>query len=187
LSLGKVSALKEIEFVANERRRRPEATREFEFYYMGYYIHDCQKMKYKAVYAPSELRCSTTNRWVRVGDADIQKKLDARKHLRLSDEAALPRTCCEPSKSMVGLAFRGELVSVTTLGELPGLLEKFGLRQGLSRGVRRFTDEQSEWCERSGLAGTHIMNLVDIERSLLADESGDESGDHSDEELEHIA
>lgn len=41
LSLGKVSALKEIEFVADERRRRLEVMWEFEFYYMGYYIYDC--------------------------------------------------------------------------------------------------------------------------------------------------
>lgn len=187
LSLGKVSALKEIEFVADERRRRPEATREFEFYYMGYYIHDCQKMKYKADYAPSELRCSTTNRWVPVDDADVQKKLDAREHCRLSDEAALPRECCEPLKSMVGLALRGQLVSVTTLGDLPGLLESIGVNLGSSRGMRRFADEQAEWCERSGRAGMTIMNLVDIERNLLAYEDSDEVDEHSDDELAGIA
>jgi arginine-tRNA-protein transferase len=38
LSLGKYSALTEINFCK---------TFNFEFYYMGFYIHDCDKMKYK--------------------------------------------------------------------------------------------------------------------------------------------
>ena len=35
---------------------------------MGYYIHTCDKMKYKARYKPSELLCLDTYRWV---DADV--------------------------------------------------------------------------------------------------------------------
>ena len=88
---------------------------------------------------------------------------------------------------MVGLALRGQLVSVTTLGNLPGLLENIGVNLGSSRGVRRFADEQAEWCERSGRAGMNIMNLVDIERNLLAYEDSDEVDEHSDDELAGIA
>jgi arginyl-tRNA--protein-N-Asp/Glu arginylyltransferase len=58
LSLGIVGALKEIEFV---RESRSES---FKFYYMGYYLHSCPKMKYKADFAPSELLCLMTYRWV---------------------------------------------------------------------------------------------------------------------------
>jgi arginine-tRNA-protein transferase len=58
LSLGIVGALKEIEFV---RERQSES---FKFYYMGYYLHSSPKMKYKAEYAPSELLCLETYRWV---------------------------------------------------------------------------------------------------------------------------
>ncbi|KAJ3167873.1 Arginyl-tRNA--protein transferase 1 [Geranomyces variabilis] len=54
LSLGTVSALKEI-VLAEELRR--------EYYYMGYYIHTCQKMRYKAQFAPSELLCPATYAW----------------------------------------------------------------------------------------------------------------------------
>ena len=39
-----------------------------EHYYMGYYIESCPKMRYKADYAPSELRCPVTGRWVDVAD-----------------------------------------------------------------------------------------------------------------------
>jgi arginine-tRNA-protein transferase len=54
LALGKYTALKEIEYCQNNG---------LEFYYMGFYIHSCEKMRYKAEYAPSELLCPTTFSW----------------------------------------------------------------------------------------------------------------------------
>lgn len=54
LTLGKYSALKEIEFCS---------THKLPCYYMGYYIHNCPKMRYKAEYRPSELLCPTSLRW----------------------------------------------------------------------------------------------------------------------------
>jgi len=50
LSLGKYSAQKEIELCK---------TLGLKYYYMGFYIHNCDKMKYKAEYKPSELLCPT--------------------------------------------------------------------------------------------------------------------------------
>ena len=54
LALGKYTALKEIEFCK---------THHFEYYYMGFYIHSCEKMRYKGEYKPSELLCPTTLQW----------------------------------------------------------------------------------------------------------------------------
>eukprot|EP01031_Cornospumella_fuschlensis_P037606 gene37606-45683_t len=54
LVLGKYTALKEIEYCQ---------TQGYEYYYMGYYIHSCEKMRYKGEYAPSELLCPTTSTW----------------------------------------------------------------------------------------------------------------------------
>ncbi|CAH2040989.1 unnamed protein product [Thlaspi arvense] len=53
LSLGKYSALKEIGWVKDNQHNCPS----LEFYYLGYYIHSCNKMRYKAAYSPSELLC----------------------------------------------------------------------------------------------------------------------------------
>jgi arginine-tRNA-protein transferase len=53
LSLGKYSALKEIEWVQEAHKVCPS----LKYYYLGYYIHSCPKMRYKAAYAPSELLC----------------------------------------------------------------------------------------------------------------------------------
>lgn len=54
LVLGKYTALKEIEWCQRNH---------FQYYYMGYYIHDCEKMKYKGEYKPSELLCPMTMQW----------------------------------------------------------------------------------------------------------------------------
>ena len=53
LSLGKYSALREIDWVRKSMIHCPH----LEYYYMGYYIHSCRKMSYKASYRPSELLC----------------------------------------------------------------------------------------------------------------------------------
>lgn len=53
LSLGKYSALQEISWVKENQTHCPS----LQFYYLGYYIHSCNKMKYKASYWPSELLC----------------------------------------------------------------------------------------------------------------------------------
>jgi arginyl-tRNA--protein-N-Asp/Glu arginylyltransferase len=58
--LGRYAILKEIEW-----------TREhgYPYYYLGYYIESCPKMRYKAEYRPSELLCPATGRWVDAAEA----------------------------------------------------------------------------------------------------------------------
>lgn len=53
LSLGKYSALEEIRCVRENQVHCPT----LQYYYLGYYIHSCSKMRYKAAYRPSELLC----------------------------------------------------------------------------------------------------------------------------------
>ena len=54
LVLGKYSALCEIDWCRDLG---------LDYYYMGFYIHTCPKMKYKGDYAPSELLCPTSLEW----------------------------------------------------------------------------------------------------------------------------
>jgi arginine-tRNA-protein transferase len=51
LSLGTFSALKEIQLTLQLQKQLPK----LKYYYMGLYIHNCTKMKYKAEYHPSYL------------------------------------------------------------------------------------------------------------------------------------
>ena len=69
-----LGVLRVIEWVREASARCPT----LRYYYMGYYIHDCPKMRYKGEYKPSELRCAATGVWsdldgacVRVLDAGL--------------------------------------------------------------------------------------------------------------------
>lgn len=59
LSLGKVTACKEIEWVRQASLESPQLS----YYYMGFYIDTCPKMAYKADYKPSELLCVKNLQW----------------------------------------------------------------------------------------------------------------------------
>lgn len=60
LSPGVLSAIKEIEWVQQARLTSPNLC----YYYMGYYIHTCPKMRYKAEFKPSEIVCEETRYWI---------------------------------------------------------------------------------------------------------------------------
>ncbi|KAK1409345.1 hypothetical protein QVD17_35871 [Tagetes erecta] len=83
LSLGKYSALQEINWVKENQNHCPS----LQYYYLGYYIHSCNKMRYKAAYRPSELLCPLRFEWV---SFDIAKRLlDKKPYVVLSDFATL--------------------------------------------------------------------------------------------------
>lgn len=79
LSLGKYSALAEIEWVKEAQKYCPS----MQYYYLGYYIHSCHKMRYKASYRPSELLCPVRFQWVPVDIAT--RVLDRQPYVCLSD------------------------------------------------------------------------------------------------------
>ena len=84
LSLGKVSALFEIAWIRKHAECCAEL-RALEYYYLGYYIHSCEKMRYKASFAPSSLLCSSTLRWRAFDDA-LRRRLDEGRVAALFDE-----------------------------------------------------------------------------------------------------
>lgn len=60
LGLGVVSSLKEIEWIQKKQLKFVD----FKYYYLGFFIQNCQKMVYKGDYEPSELLCPITYNWV---------------------------------------------------------------------------------------------------------------------------
>ncbi|XP_029109786.1 arginyl-tRNA--protein transferase 1 isoform X3 [Scleropages formosus] len=60
LSLGSYSALREIAFTRQLQKQSTKLC----FYYLGFYIHSCPKMRYKGQYQPSDLLCPETYTWV---------------------------------------------------------------------------------------------------------------------------
>ncbi|KAG8644890.1 arginyl-tRNA--protein transferase 1 isoform X2 [Manihot esculenta] len=83
LSLGKYSALQEIGWVKENQVHCPS----LQYYYLGYYIHSCSKMRYKAAYRPSELLCPLRYEWVPFNIAS--PLLDRKPYVVLSDHALL--------------------------------------------------------------------------------------------------
>uniref|UniRef100_A0A7N0TT19 Arginyl-tRNA--protein transferase n=1 Tax=Kalanchoe fedtschenkoi TaxID=63787 RepID=A0A7N0TT19_KALFE len=79
LSLGKYSALQEINWVKENQAHCSS----LQYYYLGYYIHSCSKMRYKARYYPSELLCPLRYQWVPFKIA--KPHLDKKPYVVLSD------------------------------------------------------------------------------------------------------
>ena len=60
LSLGRLASLKEIQWVQEMRHQCPS----MQYYLLGYYIHNCHRMRYKAEFMPSELLDPVSFSWV---------------------------------------------------------------------------------------------------------------------------
>ncbi|QKX61520.1 uncharacterized protein TRUGW13939_08672 [Talaromyces rugulosus] len=112
---GKLSALREIVLAREEN---------YQHYYMGYYIHSCQKMRYKALYRPQYIlgklfppktsSTHTTNQpdpesktWDPL-DGELSQKLDKRKYVSLSHDRANPSSS-EEEETVPELANEEEL------------------------------------------------------------------------------
>ncbi|XP_059153504.1 arginyl-tRNA--protein transferase 1-like isoform X2 [Physella acuta] len=80
LGLGVYSALRELALVRSLNHYAPN----LKYYYMGFYIHSCPKMRYKGQFVPSYLACPETYQWVPI--ETCRPKLDASKYSRLSEE-----------------------------------------------------------------------------------------------------
>lgn len=93
LSLGRYGALREISWVAEEHAA---GAAELEYYYLGYYIHTCSKMAYKAEYCPSELLCPEKQVWVGI-DSTVRQALDSSPYVVLS---SLPGVQMQPNLSV---------------------------------------------------------------------------------------
>ncbi|XP_031244382.1 arginyl-tRNA--protein transferase 1 isoform X2 [Mastomys coucha] len=80
LSLGVYSALREIAFT----RQLHEKASQLSYYYMGFYIHSCPKMRYKGQYKPSDLLCPETYVWVPI--EQCLPSLDNSKYCRFNQD-----------------------------------------------------------------------------------------------------
>jgi len=90
LAPGRYTALAELRWAADAAAAGTPA---LAHYYMGYYIHTCAKMRYKAEYGPSDLLCPVTQRWVGLSPA-LLAALDAAPFVVL---AALPGAASQPN------------------------------------------------------------------------------------------
>ncbi|KAI9804571.1 MAG: Arginyl-tRNA--protein transferase 1 [Piccolia ochrophora] len=78
-NFGKLGALREAALTIEEGLK---------YYYMGYYIHSCIKMRYKGDYSPQFVLDPETYDWDALDD-DLRSRLDVRKYVSLSRERRL--------------------------------------------------------------------------------------------------
>lgn len=76
---GKLSALREIALSIEGS---------YQYYYMGYYIHSCQKMRYKGSFKPQYILDPESYTWDPL-DGELAKKLDERPYVSLSRDRRL--------------------------------------------------------------------------------------------------
>ena len=89
--LGKLSAMREIALAVEGH---------YQYYYMGYYIHNCVKMRYKGAYSPSYLLDPEILDW-NVLDNEYRKQLDRRLYYAPSSAKTAGSekgTCSETTK-----------------------------------------------------------------------------------------
>lgn len=75
-SFGKLSALREAALALEAG---------YEYYYMGYYIHSCMKMRYKSDYKPQYVLDPESLEWDPL-DGDLRRLLDSKAYVSLSHE-----------------------------------------------------------------------------------------------------
>lgn len=71
---------REVQFTRSLHEKIPELSN----YYMGFYIHSCQKMRYKGKLVPSFLLCPETYHWMPI--EKCLEKLDVTKYSRLEED-----------------------------------------------------------------------------------------------------
>lgn len=86
LSPGVLSAVKETNLVRLSASTYPS----MKYYYMGFYIHSCPKMRYKGGFKPSELLCDETKTWIPVEEAQARLDASSTPYTRISADNALP-------------------------------------------------------------------------------------------------
>jgi len=78
-SFGKLSALREAA-LAREGG--------YKYYYMGYYIHTCVKMRYKGSYRPQHILDPETYKWIPL-DGEFARLLDQKPYVSMAQEERL--------------------------------------------------------------------------------------------------
>ncbi|XP_056106626.1 arginyl-tRNA--protein transferase 1 isoform X7 [Rhinichthys klamathensis goyatoka] len=81
LSLGTYSALREIAFTRQLQQQSPKLA----YYYLGFYVYSCPKMRYKGQYRPSDLLCPETYAWVSIERCISRLEISA--YSRLNENA----------------------------------------------------------------------------------------------------
>ncbi|XP_062257045.1 arginyl-tRNA--protein transferase 1 isoform X4 [Platichthys flesus] len=97
LSLGSYSALREIAFTRQLQKQSPKLS----YYYLGFYIHSCPKMRYKGQYRPADLLCPETYAWVAIERCILQLENSRYARFNQDPDAGDARALKDVGRAMV--------------------------------------------------------------------------------------
>ncbi|KAJ3684683.1 hypothetical protein LUZ61_013847 [Rhynchospora tenuis] len=159
LSLGKFTALKEIQWVSEIQAHCPS----LEYYYLGHYVHSCQKMRYKTSFRPSELLCPLRFEWVPYDKA--KPLLDRSKYVILSDIKTTLNTNLLPTEKP-GTSSTNDMHHHSEVHD-----ENVGCENGEEENVKdeNFMHEEDSDVERDGEASSMDMDNDEDNDQIGAD------------------
>lgn len=171
LKPGVYSSLAEILYVKLLSKKLPN----FHYYYMGYYIHTCKKMKYKAGYKPSDLLCPVTYTWVPISECIDRVKMD-NDHEKVKPEERKLRLAPE--------SVPAEVIDTSNLDDVLCVIERsLATVQTVRRcGIVIPQSERTKIATYKQMVGPVLC--TQIARILNLNEEGDEEeeGDNEEEE-----
>lgn len=109
LSLGTLSALFEIKLTQDLHEMYPG----IEWYYMGYYIHSCPKMRYKGKFKPSFLLCPKAYSWWPI--EECAPKLDLQSYCTFDPTSTTSNAPSEEDMDNCKVLFQKKLCSFAVL------------------------------------------------------------------------
>ncbi len=117
LNLGTYSALLEINLVQKMNKIDPE----IKFYYLGFYVYSCRKMRYKGNFKPSFLLDPEVYTWHRI--EECLKKLETVKYSRFADTSAVDTNKCEDVRDvMIKVQFRNSEPTIVKFDQFCDML-----------------------------------------------------------------
>ncbi|OQD61706.1 hypothetical protein PENPOL_c015G09437 [Penicillium polonicum] len=141
--IGKLTAMREIAFSIENQ---------YQYYYMGYYIHSCQKMRYKANFRPQYILDPESGDWDPLA-GEMTEKLNSRSYVSLSrDRRSSPEPVAPEIDGNV------EEASLFDIG-MPGVLT--------ASQVEALDLDHWLLCYDNGFV--HMKNLVDWETMSMTD------------------
>ncbi|KAG8435623.1 hypothetical protein GDO86_013534 [Hymenochirus boettgeri] len=142
ISPGVYSALREIAFT----RELQGKAADLRYYYMGFYIHSCPKMRYKGQYKPSELLCPESYSWV-----SIEKCFSLLEHSKYC------RFNCNANE--------GDKDSLTELGRTRVLYKRTVMPYSVYKKRRKGPNDETTVKQYSGLVGQTCAERMLLYRS----------------------
>uniref|UniRef100_A0AAQ4P862 Arginyl-tRNA--protein transferase 1 n=1 Tax=Gasterosteus aculeatus aculeatus TaxID=481459 RepID=A0AAQ4P862_GASAC len=92
-----MASSREIAFTRQLQKQSPKLS----FYYLGFYIHSCPKMRYKGQYRPSDLLCPETYAWVSIEQCIPQLENSRYARFNQDPEAGDARVLKEVGRALV--------------------------------------------------------------------------------------